>query len=418
MSVALFSAQPPRAVSVAAAGPGAWWALCASCERKAFVSPLSMPAVREFVGGGPITVRDSEHAQIRTANGMWHVREGSDGAIEVILTLSSERYVGAVLTGEMSPGEHVALLRAKAVVARSAIFQDHAKSRSRSFLSDTCDSKACGPISLAPVSDLVNEAVLSTAGETLWRGSTRARVTLGEDTSHTVGPKLSSAVLFQPQATEMARMGKSYRDILAAFYPGMQVRITGSDEGWKQTSRNGIAIVSTTTLAPQTMGEIVDAWTMAKSRFPPCCQVTPYLVFAPTTEIFRQLTSQPGWLLASTSGAKIVLQPATVFEANHVALGETLRHEMLHVAVESSASAKTPLWLREGIVEALAGEARQGAPSLSAQDTERLLRNVSTQGKSQAAHKAAGARVQLLSARYGFSSVRDWLIAGSPVPTD
>ena len=34
----------------------------------------------------------------------------------------------------------------------------------------------------------------------------------------------------------------------------------------------------------------------------------------------------------------------------------TLLHEMLHVLVEAEASERTPLWLREGLVEVLAGE--------------------------------------------------------------
>lgn len=422
--VALFSAQPPRAVSVAAAGPGAWWARCAGCERKPFKAPLLMPAVREIVAGGPITVRDAQHAQVRTADGAWQLREGSDGIVEVILTLPSERYVGAVLMASTTPGEHGEWLRAEAVVARSSILQPPSELSSRPLRSDTCDSTTCGPIRLIPVSNAVNEAVLSTAGETLWRGPQRASVRSAgkgegpEDNAHAVGPKLSPAVLFGQRATAMACVGRSYRAMLHDLFPGTQVRIKASDEGWKQISRGGISFVSTTAPAPKMLEEAIGAWAMARSQFPPRQEVTPSVVFAPTTELFRQLTSQPGWQLASTSGADIVLQPAAVFEANHVSLGATLRHEMLHVATESSTSVKTPLWLREGIVEVLTGEARQGAPVLSAEDTERQLKNASTRQMSQAAHLAAGARARLLVEHYGFSAVRGWLVAGAPVPND
>ena len=189
-----------------------------------------------------------------------------------------------------------------------------------------------------------------------------------------------------------------------------------SDDGWKTTTHNGIKFTSATTLNPQWIDTAFRAWLQAANQFPPRQGVRPSVVFAPTTEVFRQLTLQPGWDLASTSGTTITLQPAAVFDRNHVSLARTLQHEMLHVAVESRASAKAPLWLREGLVELLAGEVKGDSPTLSAEQTERLLRSASTRRLSQQAHAAAEARTRLLAARYGFSAVRDWLVSGSPLP--
>ena len=193
---------------------------------------------------------------------------------------------------------------------------------------------------------------------------------------------------------------------------------SAQEAGWLITSANGITFRSTAPLSPRTVATATNAWAIAGNQFPPRQHVLPSVVFAPTTEIFRHLTSQPGWLLASTSGTQIVLQPAAVFEANHVSMAQTLRHEMLHVVVESSASPKTPLWLREGLVEILAGETHGGIPALSAAETERLLQHTKTRQLSQAAHTASGARARLLVDRYGFSTVRGWLVTGAPVPTD
>src|ERR1019366_9957144 len=92
-----------------------------------------------------------------------------------------------------------------------------------------------------------------------------------------------------------------------------------------------------------------------RKRFPPRHAIAPEIVFAPTTEIFRQLAAQPGWALASTRGNAIVLQPEAVLRAHGRIASAALLHEMLHVLVEAEAGEHAPLWLPEGLVEVLAG---------------------------------------------------------------
>ncbi|WP_446744990.1 SpoIID/LytB domain-containing protein [Silvibacterium acidisoli] len=536
VSVALLSAHPPQRIIISAAGPGAWWSSCATCQRQPLTTPLQMPGKRELVAGGPITIHDAEHSQERTANGRWHFRAGSDGAVQITLTLPSERYVAAVLMGETAPGEPRESLRAMAVVART--FALHSTS-AQGPPDDICDSTACQAIRLGPVSDAVNEAVRSTAGETLWFETHRAQVFFSgscggtTESAGAVWPKLANVPylrstldpycvrkdraawhaeiplatlqqiaaregwrvpahiaslqvtqrtssqrartlllvghdarsatvsasslrlaigrslgwnlvrsdaydirvrdgvlvfdghghghgvgLCQQGAAEMARTGKSYREILSFYFPGTNVRVLRLDDGWKEKSQDAISFRSTSALPQSSTMEAVRAWAMAKSSFAPRQDVSPMVIFAPSTEIFRQMTGQPGWQLASTSGSTIILQPSEVLAANHASLGATLRHEMLHVAVEASANSRSPLWLREGLVEVLAGDAARGEPLLSAVETERLLRSSDSRQASEAAHRAAAARTRQLVEHYGMSVVRGWLVSGSPVPAD
>ncbi len=537
--IALFSAAPPRAVMVTAAGPGAWWARCGTCARQPLTVALHMPAVSEIVAGGPLSVRDEAGGQVRSANGKWHLRADGE-TIRTVLTLPSERYVSAVLMGETLPDEPLGSLRAMAVVARTfAMTSPASREHEGTMESDVCDSTACQAMKLSPVSGAVGEAVRSTAGETLWFHSQRAQVffsatcggitesagaiwpmlaklpylrsvpdpycsrvthaswhaevplasvqklaamegwhvpahivtaSVAERTAsqraHTIvfsdsrgerafvsAPALRLAVgralgwdsvrsdaydlrvrdgllvfdghghghgvgLCQQGAIEMARLGKTYREILAFYFLGTAVRITPADTGWQRTSEGGLTLISTASLTQNQLHETAEAWAWAQARFPAQHPITPVVVFTPTTEVFRQRTSQPGWQLASTSGSTVVLQPGTVLAANRVSLLSTLRHEMLHVAVEAGANAGAPLWLREGLVEVLAGDAASAAPVLSPTETERLLQNSGSRRESQSAHQAAGARTRRLVERYGLAMVRDWLNSGVSAPSD
>jgi stage II sporulation protein D len=156
--------------------------------------------------------------------------------------------------------------------------------------------------------------------------------------------------------------------------------------------------------------EIETSWQQAKNLFPPRTSIAPEIVFAPSAELFRQMTSQPGWMLASTRGSRIVLNAKPALDSNEQ---KTLRHEMLHVVVESEASAKAPLWLREGLVEVLDGEAAGSGMSGAAMEAE--LSRPTTREASERAHRAAAAKVRTMVERYGMAQVRSWLVAGVPV---
>jgi predicted glycosyl hydrolase (DUF1957 family) len=119
-------------------------------------------------------------------------------------------------------------------------------------------------------------------------------------------------------------------------------------------------------------------------------------------------------MLASTQGSVIVMQPEAVLRANHAEFATTLLHEMLHAEVEAECSTRTPLWLREGLVEVLAGERVATAEAMSTQAMEAELTHPSARSENERAHRAAAAKVRGLVERYGATSVRRWLASGVP----
>jgi hypothetical protein len=119
-------------------------------------------------------------------------------------------------------------------------------------------------------------------------------------------------------------------------------------------------------------------------------------------------------MLASTRGTDVYLQPVAIMQA-HGGASSLLLHEFLHVLVEQEATAKAPLWLREGLVEALAGDihAREVLAPRAAMLDAGLAHPVSL-AESQRAHFAAGGLVQKLIRQYGLNTVRGWLQGGVP----
>jgi len=220
--------------------------------------------------------------------------------------------------------------------------------------------------------------------------------------------------LCQAGSTEMAAKGKSTREILAFYFPGTAVRIAATDEGWQESQVGPILLRTTHLFSTERKGALAQAWIEAQRRFSPRHAMMPEITFAPTTEIFRQLTAQPGWALASTHGNTIILQPETVLQAYGGGASGVLLHEMLHVLVEAEAREQAPLWLREGLVEVLAGESSKEIRTMSATAIDDALRGTDSLQASQIAHHAAATRVQELISRYGASAVRGWLSSGIP----
>jgi hypothetical protein len=216
----------------------------------------------------------------------------------------------------------------------------------------------------------------------------------------------------------MASEGSDAKAILSFYFPGTGVRITPHDEGWHETHLGSITLRSTGLPSPDQKAalekSIQRAWNDALQRFPSHKPMAPQIVLAPTTELFRQMTALPGWALASTRGNTIVLQPEPVLRNHRLSSSAPLLHEMLHVLVEGEAGKRAPLWLREGLVEVLAGEADGSISSLSTNEIEHALTFADSWAASERAHRAAAARVRSLIARYGVSTIRGWLSSGPP----
>ena len=539
IAVALFSTHSVHSVTLTPLGGNAWTAHCATCAHQPLTAPLHFAdAVDIFVGG---TLRITDDAgDSRTATGRWRVRSAAS-QIDIVLTMPSERYVSAVLNAEASAREPRESLRALAILVRTyALNGRHYSPAPGHLAADLCDSTQCQAIRLLPPSQAVEDAVASTAGETLWFGDRRAEVFFSqhcggmtEDASaawpgHPAVPYLRShsdlyclkrgsaawhaevplttlqaiariegwklptdviaasvstrgtsqralritfrgaggesavvsanalrfgigravgwdevrsdafdlavrndALIFegrghghgvglcQAGAAEMATEGHTASEILAFYFPGTATRIVPGDDGWQETRVGTIAVRATRPLSAQLQSAIPQTWIEARSRFAARQPIAPEVIFAPSTEIFRQMTAQPGWALASTRDKTIVLQPDSVLFANGRDLHTTLLHEMLHVLVESECNARTPLWLREGMVEAMAQPqtiptASERAAVLRPREMDRSLRNAASLAEANRAHRAAGDRVRALLARYGLPAVRGWLSSGIP----
>lgn len=244
-------------------------------------------------------------------------------------------------------------------------------------------------------------------------------ITLNNGTVHFEGKGYGHEVgLCQAGAFEMGTEGRSYREILNFYFPRTLVRIRPNDHGWEQSSAAGWTLIATDG-SPSLMQAGNSAWAKAQSLFPPKASVHPVVRLMPSTELFRQATNEPGWMLASTSGTNIILQPMPVLRARG---GEssTLLHEFLHVLVEQETTPQTPLWLREGLVEALAGtNSYHRSDAMRISEMENALAHPLNMAESQRAHAASAQMVRRLIERYGLQTIRSWLHSGvlSTVPS-
>jgi stage II sporulation protein D len=221
----------------------------------------------------------------------------------------------------------------------------------------------------------------------------------GSGSGHGVG-------LCQRGADQMGNEGRSYHEILAFYYPGTQVGRTGRGISWTRLGGEHITLFTThpdrdstvLALAERELGEAVRKTNLAAPRG---VEIRLY----PDVATFRDATGEPGWVAAHTVGVEIHLQPSPD-------LRPTLRHEFLHVLVESHTTAPLPVWFREGLVEYLENPdvARPAAKPPSDAD----LRQTADPRKARRAYNDAAASVADLVHRHGASTVLSWLTKGMP----
>ncbi len=240
----------------------------------------------------------------------------------------------------------------------------------------------------------------------------------GRGSGHGVG-------MCQAGAEEMAREGKSYREILSFYYPGTQVaepapqiRTSGTAENakWQKQSGERVELLST---QPETDASILP---MAERILKEDEAAVGWKAGAglrlqvyATLDSYRNATGQPGWVAASTRGKTIRLQPLAELQKRSI-VESTLRHELFHVLVEAKAGAATPLWLREGIVLFLsnpnAGET--AVVAMTDEEIEAVLRQPRNRDEVQKAYVAAQGRVAALVQERGKETVLGWLGGGIP----
>jgi stage II sporulation protein D len=200
-----------------------------------------------------------------------------------------------------------------------------------------------------------------------------------------------------------------YHDILAFYFPGTAPGVTGRGLSWVRLSGESVSLFSTQpeqdraalAIAERLAKEIAGETGLAANG---PIEIRAY----PDVETFRNATGEPGWVAAHTSGRRVDLQPVAVLRGKGV-LESTVRHELLHVLVETQAKAGLPVWFREGVVGYL--ERRHGG---GADLTEGDIRQTTDEARARRAYAAAAQRVTELVQRHGAATVLSWLKTGIP----
>ena len=228
----------------------------------------------------------------------------------------------------------------------------------------------------------------------------------GKGVGHGVG-------LCQTGAAGMAHEGKTYREILAFYYPGAAIGRSAQGIPWTLTHEEKFDLrvvkpgdAATVRLAATAALE----WAMQRSGL--SLDMRPTVEAYPTVEMFRDATGEPGWVAASTRKDCIRLQPPAVL---HDRLPSVLRHEFLHLLVETNAWPNTPLWFREGLVVYLGGDPpaadQAGIPT---EKIEFAITSRSSDAEVRQAYAQAAAIVRDLDRRCGREQLNQWLRNGLP----
>ncbi len=228
----------------------------------------------------------------------------------------------------------------------------------------------------------------------------------GRGTGHGVG-------LCQAGSAAMAAQGRDATQILAQYFPGANVADESTGRAWQTVREQGFVLETLDPGDGSFAAQLTQALAEAESRSGLQPEAAIMVRAFPSTTAFRSATLAPGWVAAFTEGNWIATQPLATLAARRL-LGPTLRHEFLHALVEGQAAPATPLWLREGLVEAWGGDTRAAgpAPSLNPDAVDHALAHPVTEYQSEAAHRAAGWYAQQMLDRYGRGQVVAWLHTG------
>lgn len=216
--------------------------------------------------------------------------------------------------------------------------------------------------------------------------------------------------LCQRGADQMGVEGRGYRDILAFYYPGAAVGLTARGISWQRMCGSAVCLESANPQQDRDVlakAERLAAWLSGRLPWPlpPGVDIRVY----PDLDAFRNATGDPGWVAAHTTGRRIHLQPPRLLRRLD-ALDRTLRHELLHVAIEAQAAADLPVWFHEGLVVYLEGGAAPG----NRIPTDAELRQTHDENAARRAYEMAGRAVAGLARRYGRDAIFDWLKRGLP----
>ncbi len=232
----------------------------------------------------------------------------------------------------------------------------------------------------------------------------------GRGSGHGVG-------LCQVGAEVMGEEGHSYRDILNFYYPGTRLGVSAQGIPWQQLTNEDVALLTTRPDHDRSLLAFATAFMHeSEENTELLYRASPRLKIYPTVAAFRNSTGEPGWVAASTRGRTIQMQPSDVLREAGT-LESTIRHELLHMLIDSYALPGTPLWFREGLVLYLTAPNALSQRSETFDDLkslERALRSPSSEGELRRAYAAAQVRVGQLARQHGKQTVLDWIQNGLP----
>ncbi len=232
----------------------------------------------------------------------------------------------------------------------------------------------------------------------------------GRGSGHGVG-------LCQVGAEVMGEEGHSYREILSFYYPGTRLGISAQGIRWQQLANEDVTMLTTRPDRDRPLLTLATGFAHeAEESTGLLYRASPRLKIYPTVAAFRNSTGEPGWVAASTRGRTIQMQPSDVLREAGT-LESTIRHELLHMLIDSYALPGTPLWLREGLVLYLTAPNTSSQPSENFADLktlEKALRAPASEEELRHAYAAARARVAQLARQHGKEALLDWVQNGVP----
>ena len=196
--------------------------------------------------------------------------------------------------------------------------------------------------------------------------------------------------LSQAGAEEMAREGKSYREILDYYYPGTDLRAE-QNQKWESRLDERFELLSQNPESDSQILQIADR-ILAENETSIGWKLTvrPRLQIYSTIEKYRDETGEPGWIAASTRIHTIRLQPIALLKSKSI-LESALRHELYHLLIESKSRAGIPLWFREGLALYLASprSSESATPEMSDQILEAHLLHPASRDEMERAYAVA-----------------------------
>jgi stage II sporulation protein D len=233
----------------------------------------------------------------------------------------------------------------------------------------------------------------------------------GKGAGHGIG-------LCQDGAAAMGEMGRTYREILAFYYPNTSIdNGTASPRvvSWVKVSSERADFETARPSQEPALAAVADRLIVAlESATGRRFDVRPLIRVYPTIEAFRDDVGEPGWVAASTRGRVIRMQPVASLRERGV-LESTLRHELAHVLIDSRAPSTLPLWFREGLVLWLTEP--RGNPASTAVDLDALSRTLEhpqSEQELRRSYQAALGTLERLVRAHGRETVLSWIERGVP----